>query len=94
MWHDVKELIDGKKNIRTGIHDLFNNEYRGTTPDYVGDDRPSITQDEVSEAIKKTKDRKTTGVDEIPTECLKALDTASLEILTDLFNKIYKNGHI
>ena len=39
-------------------------------------------------------DRKATGIDEIPTECLKALDTTSLEILTDLFNKIYKNGYI
>ena len=40
------------------------------------------------------KDRKATAVNEIPTECLKALHTTSLEILTDLFNKIYKNGHI
>ena len=37
------------------------------------------TQDEVSEAIKKMKDRKATGIDEIPTECLKALDTTSLK---------------
>ena len=40
------------------------------------------------------KDRKATGVDEIPTVCLKALDTTSLEILTDLVNKIYKTGYI
>ena len=40
------------------------------------------------------KDRKAAGVDEIPTECLKALDTTSLKILTDLFNKIYKTGYI
>ena len=57
---------------------------------YVEDDGPSITQDDVSGAIKKVKDRKATGVDEIPTECLNALDTISLEILTDLFNKIDK----
>jgi hypothetical protein len=76
------------------IHDLYKDEKRGIRPDYVGDDGPSITQDEVSEAIKKMKDRKATGVDEIPTECLKALDTTSLKILTDLFNKIYKTGYI
>ena len=93
MWHEVKELIDRKKKISTSIHDLFDNEYHGTTLDYVGDDRPSITQDEASEAKKKMKDRKATGIDEIPTKCLKALDT-TLEILTDLFNKIYKNRHI
>ena len=66
----------------------------GIRPDYVGDNGPSITQDEVSEAIKKKKDRKATEVDEIPTECLKALYTTSLKILTDLFNKIYKTGYI
>ena len=76
------------------IHDLYNDENRSIRPDYVGDDGPSITQDEVSVAIKKMKDRKATGVDEIPTECLKALNTTSLKILTDLFNKIYKTGYI
>ena len=76
------------------IHDLYSDENCGIRPDYVGDDGPLITQDEVSEVIKKTKDRKATGVDEIPNECLKALDTTSLKILTDLFNKIYKTGYI
>ena len=48
------------------IHDLCNNENRGIRPDYVGDDGPSITQDEISEAIKKMKDRKAPGIDELP----------------------------
>ena len=73
------------------IHDLYNDENRGIRPDYVGDNDPSIIQDE---AIKKMKDRKATGVDEIPTECLKALDTTSLTLLTDLFNTIYKTVYI
>ena len=51
-------------------------------------------QDEISEAIKKMKDRKATDIDEIPTECLKALDIISLEILTSCFNKIYKTGYL
>ena len=76
------------------IHDLYNDENRDIRLNHVGDDGTSITQDEISEAIKKMKDRKTTDIDEIPTECLKALDTSSLEILTDLFNKIYKTGYI
>ena len=58
------------------IHNLYKDENRGIRPEYVGDDGPSITQDEVSEAIQKIKDRKATEVDEIPTECLKALDTS------------------
>ena len=40
------------------------------------------------------KNRKATCIDEIPNECLKALDTTSLEILADFFNKIYKTGYI
>ena len=68
------------------IYELYNDENRGIRPHYVGDDGPSITQDEVSEAIKKMKNRKATGVDEIHTEFLKALDTTSLKILKDLFN--------
>ena len=65
--------------METG-HDLYNDENCGIRPDYVEDDGPSIMQDEVSEAIKKMKDRKATGVNEIPTECLKALHTTSLKI--------------
>ena len=72
------------------IPNLYNDENCGIRPEYVGDDGPSITQDETSEAIKKMKDRKATDIDEIPNECLKALHTTSLEISTDLFNKIYK----
>ena len=64
------------------IHDLYNGNCHGIRPDYIGDDGPYITQDEISEAIKKMKDRKATGVDEISTECLKALDTTSMKILT------------
>ena len=46
---------------------------RTIRPDYVGDDCPSVTQDEVSEVIKNIKDKEKTGVDEIPTECLTLL---------------------
>ena len=55
------------------IHDLYNDENHCITPDYIGDDGPSITQDEISEAIKKTKDRRATGIDEISIECIKVL---------------------
>ena len=59
------------------IHDLYNNENRGIRPDYVEEYGSSITQDEVSAAIRKMKDRKATDINEIHTECLKALDTTS-----------------
>jgi len=76
------------------IPDLYSNENCGIRQNYLGDDGPLITQDEVSEAIIKVKDRKATGVGEISTQCPKALDTTSLEILTELFNKIYRTGYI
>ena len=62
-----------KERLAQCIHDLYNDENRGIKQDYVGDDGPSITQDEVSEAIKKMKDWKAIGVDEIPIECIKLL---------------------
>ena len=34
------------------------------------------------------------GADDISTECLKALDESGLDIITDLFNRIYDSGYI
>ena len=39
------------------IHDLYKNEKWGIRPDYVGDNGPSITQDEVSEGSHKEDER-------------------------------------
>ena len=58
------------------------------------DDILEITTTEVKAAIKKLKVNKATGPDNIPTECLKALDDANILHLTSLCNHIYKSGHI
>ena len=59
-----KNAVKERRQVQY-VHHLYNDENRGIRPDYVGDDGPSITQDEVSETIKKMKDRKATGVDEM-----------------------------
>ena len=61
---------------------------------HIGETGPSISTEEVESALKSMKDGKATGIDEIPTECLKALSAESLSILTELCNKIYSSGYI
>ena len=57
-------------------------------------DALEITTTEVKAAIKKLKGNKATGPDNIPTECLKALDEANIVHLTNLCNHIYQSGFI
>ena len=53
---------------------------------------PPILLGEVKGAIRKM--RSAPGIDEIPTECLAALNDNSLSILTQIRNQIYSSGHI
>lgn len=58
---------------------------------------PEITSSEVVFAIKKQNNGKAPGPDNIFAECLKILaenDSDGLQMLTDLFNRIYKSGKI
>jgi len=41
---------------------------------------------------QKDERKERSVIDEIPTECLKALNDISIGILTDLCNKIYRTG--
>lgn len=49
---------------------------------------PLITVEEVEEAVRKMKNRKATGPDDIPAEVWKILGRQGAEFLTDLFNRI------
>ena len=55
---------------------------------------PPIMKEEVCNALKSMRDGKACGVDGISTECLKALNDTSVEVLMDLCNKIYQSGYI
>jgi hypothetical protein len=46
----------------------------------------------VEKAIKKMRNKKTTGDDDVPGDVLKLLGEGGLKIMTKLFNTIYENG--
>ena len=52
---------------------------------------PPILESEVEYALKRMKNRKAPGADELPAELLKCID---VKVLTKLFNKIYNSGSI
>jgi len=54
---------------------------------------PSITKDEIEKAIRNSKNNKTAGPDEIPSEILKLLDERGITALHKMFNIIYETGH-
>ena len=76
------------------IKELYDDIDRGQKPETSGDSGPSILKDEVEAAIRKMKSGKAPGVDNILTEHLKALNSDTLQILTDILNLIYSTGSI
>jgi len=55
---------------------------------------PSILKSEIKHALEKSKDNKANGPDEISTEMLKMLDEIGLDLIHQLFNKIYDSGKL
>ncbi|GFO20090.1 endonuclease-reverse transcriptase [Plakobranchus ocellatus] len=55
---------------------------------------PTILKEEVEAAIKKMKNGKATGPDNIPVEIIKALDTLGIDLRTKLLNAIYDSGTV
>lgn len=55
---------------------------------------PSILVSEVEAAIRKARNRKAAGPDDIPVELLKLLDDEGIRLMTALMNRIYETGEI
>ncbi|GFO19395.1 RNA-directed DNA polymerase from mobile element jockey-like [Plakobranchus ocellatus] len=55
---------------------------------------PTILEEEVEAAIKKMKNGKATGPDNIPVEIIKALNNLGIDLTTKLLNEIYDSGTI
>jgi hypothetical protein len=53
---------------------------------------PYILQSEVEKAIKKMRNKKVTGDDDLPEDVLKLFGEGGLKIMTKLVNTIYKTG--
>ena len=92
------ELLFEEKDIEKRwteyISELYDDENRGERHEYERGEGPDILVEEVERALKKMKDGKAAGVDDISAECLKALGEESLKDLTKLCNKIYRTGNI
>ena len=76
------------------MEELFGDENVDTVPAVTGEEGPIITQEEVESAIKRLKNNKAPGPDQIHGEVLKLLDPEQIKLLTNLFNKIYTGGQI
>jgi hypothetical protein len=87
-----KELVE--ERWTEYIQELYEDTNRKEREQYTNTIGPTIISEEVMKAIQKMKDKKAPGIDEIPTECLKALDNISIEIIVKLCNDIYQTGHI
>lgn len=72
------------------IMELFND----STSYSANGDSPDILEQEVREAIKKSKKRLAPGPDVVPNEILKLLDDEGISTLTSIFNTIYNTGII
>ena len=76
----IQELYDDQQRIA----DIVVNDLNG----------PAITKSEILHALRRMKNRKAPGIDEITTEHLKALDDNGIKILTEICNDIYHTGYL
>lgn len=100
MDSDDNIIIETDKKLtrwKEYMEELFgdgNNENTDNVPTVVDEEGPTITQDEVGSAIKRLKNNKTAGPDQIHGEVLKLLDREQMKLLTYLFNKVYTSGQL
>ncbi|XP_030746820.1 uncharacterized protein LOC115875493 [Sitophilus oryzae] len=90
----IKAATGGYRGWRQYMEELFGNENSDDITAGTGNIGPTITQEEVEAAIKRLKNNKTSGPDQIHGEVLKLLDSEQVQLLTTLFNNIYTGGPI
>lgn len=73
---------------------LFSDVNRGILEEPNTETGPSITTEEVAKAIRKLKNNKAAGPDEVYADLLKLIEQHHLDIITELFNYIYDSGTI
>ncbi|GFN88481.1 RNA-directed DNA polymerase from mobile element jockey-like [Plakobranchus ocellatus] len=76
------------------VEDLFKDDECKTSKIKKKIEGPIILKEEVEPAIKKMKNGKATGPDNIPVQIIKALDNLGKVLTTKLLNAIYDSGTI
>ena len=90
LLHDKDKILERWKEY---IGELFDDN-RPEMPSMVNSDGPPILRNEVENALRKMKNGKAAGSDEITAEMLKALGDFGINKLTKLFNDIYDTGFL
>ena len=88
LLHDNERILE---RWREYMEELFEEEQQ-TEIEVLGFSGPEITLSEVRNAIKRLKNNKSPGPDNIHGEILKLFENDQLKILTRLLNKIYETG--
>lgn len=91
----IMDIEDIRKHWKQYIQELF----KSTEPRIFDihrelENSPQILKEEVLKAIKNSKNGRSPGPDELHVELLKLLEEENLDILVQLFNKIYESGVI
>ena len=90
LLHDKEKILERWKEY---IGELFDDN-RPEKPKIENLEGPPILKTEVESALKRMKNGKAAGEDEITAEMLKALHEFGIEKLTTLFNNIYDTGFL
>ncbi|GFO44211.1 RNA-directed DNA polymerase from mobile element jockey-like [Plakobranchus ocellatus] len=91
MLMEKKEILNGWSEY---VEDLLKDD-RCKKPEIEKNiEGPTILKEEVEAAIKKMKNGKATGPDNIPVEIIEALDNLGIDMTTKLRNAIYDSGTI
>ena len=97
FWKEVKACIGfgGKQNVENKIMKDQWLEHFMTVFNSGNNDRESdcpISEEEVTESIRKLKQGKTSGLDNVLAEMLKSAGALLTPFLTECFNEIFKSG--
>ncbi|GFO07245.1 endonuclease-reverse transcriptase [Plakobranchus ocellatus] len=76
------------------VEDLFKDDRCKKSKIEKNIEGPTILKEDVEAAIKKMKNGKATGPDNIPIEMIKAIDNLGIDLTTKLLNAIYDSGTI
>lgn len=88
------DIDDKIKRWKEYMQTLFNDEHRDNLEELRNTTGPSITREEVENSIRKIKNNKAAGPDEVYGDLLKLIDEDNIDVVVDLFNHIYETGVI